>query len=82
MFSGLIPTTEAISWESHLMGFFAGVFCAVYYRKEPLLGTEGHEELIVSKDKDVGIGNENNTREEIIHYRYTFVPKKDETRTE
>lgn len=30
---GIIPTRSGISWESHLMGAIAGIFCAVYFRK-------------------------------------------------
>lgn len=30
---GVIPTRAGISWESHLMGAIAGVFCAIYFRK-------------------------------------------------
>ncbi|MBL6449995.1 rhomboid family intramembrane serine protease [Fulvivirga sp. 29W222] len=30
--TGMIPENSGISWESHLMGAIAGVFCAVYFR--------------------------------------------------
>lgn len=30
--TGMIPEDTGISWESHLMGAIAGVFCAVYFR--------------------------------------------------
>jgi membrane associated rhomboid family serine protease len=31
-FFGLIPGDSRISWESHVMGAIAGIFCAVYFR--------------------------------------------------
>ena len=30
---GILPVDQTISWESHLFGSVAGLFCAVYYRK-------------------------------------------------
>lgn len=30
---GILPVDQSISWESHLFGSIAGLFCAVYYRK-------------------------------------------------
>lgn len=30
---GILPVDQTISWESHLFGSVAGIFCAVYYRK-------------------------------------------------
>ncbi|MTI38950.1 rhomboid family intramembrane serine protease [Fulvivirga lutimaris] len=35
--AGIIPTSNGISWESHLMGGIAGIFCAVYFRKAKLV---------------------------------------------
>jgi membrane associated rhomboid family serine protease len=31
---GLLPVSQSISWESHLFGSIAGIFAAVYFRKE------------------------------------------------
>lgn len=36
MFYGVIPSDPHISWESHLMGSFTGVFCAFFFRNSPL----------------------------------------------
>lgn len=48
MFYGLIPSDPQISWESHLMGSFTGLFCAFYFRNSPLPGDkplpDSHEE--------------------------------------
>ncbi len=34
MLQGLVPTDDNVSWESHLMGSAAGIFCSLYFRKE------------------------------------------------
>lgn len=31
---GILPVDQSVSWESHLFGSAAGIFAAVYYRKE------------------------------------------------
>ena len=31
---GILPVNQSISWESHLFGSVAGIFAAVYFRKE------------------------------------------------
>jgi hypothetical protein len=36
MLAGILPTSSSISWESHLLGAFAGLFCAFYFRNIPL----------------------------------------------
>ena len=33
LFSGFAPTSENVSWESHILGAIAGIFCAWYFRK-------------------------------------------------
>jgi len=33
-FPGIVPGKEGISWESHLLGAFAGIFLAWWYRKD------------------------------------------------
>ncbi|MEO1054660.1 MAG: rhomboid family intramembrane serine protease [Bacteroidota bacterium] len=56
LFTGIIPTEEHISWESHLMGAIAGIFCAIYFRKEPLSSDEG---LIDFQDEPDILGSPN-----------------------
>lgn len=34
MFLGVLPNQEGISWESHLMGAFIGLFASFYYKEE------------------------------------------------
>lgn len=36
MIWGVLPSDPKISWESHLLGMFAGILLAIYYRKEKL----------------------------------------------
>lgn len=31
-FSGMLPSQPGVSWESHLMGAIAGIFCAIYFK--------------------------------------------------
>jgi len=33
IFYGIIPGDSDVSWESHLLGVLAGIFCSVYFRK-------------------------------------------------
>lgn len=33
MFAGILPNQEGISWESHLLGAFVGIFTSFYYKK-------------------------------------------------
>lgn len=35
MVQGLVPGHNSVSWESHLLGSMAGIFCSFYFRKEP-----------------------------------------------
>ena len=45
MLQGVVPGTDAtISWESHLLGAAAGVFCAFYFRR-----VRNSDELTISK---------------------------------
>ena len=37
MVQGLVPGDSSISWESHLMGSAAGIFCSFYFRKAPVI---------------------------------------------
>ncbi len=32
LFSGIFPSQPGVSWESHLMGAIAGIFCAIYFK--------------------------------------------------
>lgn len=45
MVQGLVPTQESVSWESHLLGSAAGVFCSFYFRKLPQLPDKKQVEI-------------------------------------
>lgn len=36
IFSGFAPTSDSVSWESHILGAMAGLFCAIYFRNVPI----------------------------------------------
>jgi len=57
MIYGLFPGDEQVSWESHLMGTLAGVFCAFYFRKQPIHTSKGHKFLSWEKE-EVHTGDE------------------------
>ncbi len=61
-FFGLIPGDARVSWESHLMGAIAGIFCAVYFRNAiPLPAPAFSEESVNDAPPEVT-------------YKYHFTP--------
>lgn len=55
MLQGLLPNTsqQNISWESHLLGSVAGVFCSFYFRtsgNDPLLPNSNAQHLVTTPD--------------------------------
>lgn len=36
LFAGVFPSQPGVSWESHLMGAVAGIFCAIYFKSSKL----------------------------------------------
>lgn len=55
---GIFPIEQGISWESHLLGGIAGIFCAVLYRNEdrppkPLILIEDQETDLPYSDYEV-----------------------------
>lgn len=48
MFWGLFPIKEGISWESHLMGFIAGITLSIYYKDIRMYGHPSKEQVIYS----------------------------------
>lgn len=49
MLQGVVPTSENISWESHLLGSAAGMLCSFYFRKT---GNADPEKDIQNEDED------------------------------
>ncbi len=81
---GILPVDQTISWESHLFGSVAGIFCAIYFRKlgpqRPKVQWEIDEELEDLNDsEDEGMedmSEEDKNNEEII-IKYDYIDKKD-----
>lgn len=67
--TGLMPTDEAISWESHLMGAIAGVFCAIYFKGFKIDTQEDHEMEMEESENDKG--ND-------IVYNYIYIEEEKE----
>ncbi len=61
--AGMVPEKSHISWESHLMGAIAGIFCAVYFKSYKLAHT--HETVIQEEEQGE------------VTYRYTYTTKKE-----
>lgn len=72
LFSGIFPSQPGVSWESHLMGAVAGVFCAIYFKStklseaEPLEETEDNLEYVKE------------TEEFIYHFKSTELKDSDD----
>ena len=49
MVYGLLPTNTEVSWESHLLGAVAGLFCAIYFRSQKQKEVE-HVKLEASEE--------------------------------
>lgn len=70
-FFGMIPGDGRVSWESHLMGAIAGIFCAVYFRNAlpipaPMYPEEEEEQEKPGMD---------------VRYHYTPGPAENNTHT-
>jgi membrane associated rhomboid family serine protease len=78
---GILPIDQSISWESHLFGSVAGIFCAVYYRKlgpqRPKAQWEIDEELeLLNQSSEFHDDVRPVLPEENIIINYDFIPKK------
>ncbi|MEM6523540.1 MAG: rhomboid family intramembrane serine protease [Bacteroidota bacterium] len=64
IFTGVLPGDPGVSWESHLLGAIAGLFCAVLYRKSHMyhmVGSEIEQQTMENKTD--------------IDYNYDYVDK-------
>ncbi|MDX1630003.1 MAG: rhomboid family intramembrane serine protease [Fulvivirga sp.] len=59
--TGVLPSGPMISWESHLMGAIAGVFCAIYFK--------GSRVSRIFDDKDKSL-NDTPLTEDVYVYQY------------
>lgn len=81
MLAGLFPTNSSISWESHLLGAFAGVFCAFYFRNIPLYDQEqqiGDHTVVVNEHAPMyDIVNFTNPATQDNYFTYYFKPNEE-----
>lgn len=86
MLAGMLPTSSAISWESHLLGGFAGIFCAFYYRNFPLNDVlEVQEEIPITAESPslmYDIVNFTNSSNEATRFSYQYTIHEKEPSTE
>ena len=61
MIYGIVPGNLEVSWESHLLGFLSGLFCAVYFRSSKSV-----------KDETQLLDDENKERSFITRNYFTF----------
>ncbi len=74
--TGIFPTSEGISWESHFMGALAGLFCAIYFRKVPLAVKRAGPEFT----QDISVDIEESSEDlPIYHYEYKSMEDKKST---
>ncbi|MDQ3392699.1 MAG: rhomboid family intramembrane serine protease [Bacteroidota bacterium] len=80
MLAGLFPTNSSVSWESHLLGAFAGVFCAFYFRNIPLYDKDLAEveeiEAVVDNAPMYDISNFTNSPVQATTFMYYFKSKE------
>ncbi len=87
MLAGILPTSSSISWESHLLGAFAGLFCAFYFRNIPLYDqkeskrseneeTEALGERLDYSPKMYDMIHYTNTYHQDTSYTYKYIPLK------
>ena len=86
-FMGMVPGDARVSWESHLMGAVAGLFCAFYFRNVDV----GLSRLNGPVDQDLIIDSEGSGNDETLYsyhykadtpdkevYYISFTPDEDE----
>ncbi|UII25232.1 rhomboid family intramembrane serine protease [Fulvivirga maritima] len=74
-FTGVIPGDQAVSWESHLMGAIAGVFCAIYFRKYGKAKRAIQDEPVANYSTYIY----HYTKAELDNEAEALAPKKDST---
>jgi membrane associated rhomboid family serine protease len=77
---GILPVDQSISWESHLFGSVAGIFCAIYYRhlgpQRQKAQWEIDEELEKTNEETMDTTDESHLNaSEDINIRYDYKPK-------
>ena len=62
--AGVFPGSQHVSWESHLMGAVAGIFCAIYFKNYKLPMLEHKEEP------------DTTTTSKVPEFRYFYKPRE------
>ena len=77
MFTGLMPTDARISYEAHIMGAVAGIFCAIVFRKSKVhLFEDGIDDFLSSMTKDKTVSH---TGREEFSYKIEYRNKEDKS---
>lgn len=77
MIYGIFPTNDNISWESHLLGSLAGVFCAFYFRSVQTFDSrKGNLLPEHMNEKELEHTLNSDLSDKAISFQYDFVPSK------
>ena len=73
MFSGLMPIDNKISWESHILGLIAGIFCAIYFNNEHITfsADEQIDNELQENSEVIDIAADNSLKGTTFTYHYT-----------
>ena len=83
---GILPVDQSISWESHLFGSIAGIFCAYYYRADgpqrPKSQWEIDEEMGIEIPEETHLDDSANEDPKSTltndNFQYNFIEKNQE----
>ena len=77
---GILPIDQAVSWESHLFGSIAGIFCAIYYRK---MGPQREKTQWELEEEQEAVNDDLHAGDSAdVNITYHFVEKKNESSEE
>ena len=78
MIYGIFPTNDNISWESHLLGSLAGIFCAFYFRSVQTFDTNREGDLLLEdmNEKELKHALNSDLSDKAISFQYDFIPSK------
>jgi hypothetical protein len=65
-----LPVDQTVSWESHLFGSAAGVFAAIYFRKQGPQREKYTWEIEEEQEAVAGNETDNSNEQIIIHYDF------------
>lgn len=82
MIYGIVPADNGISWESHLLGSLAGIFCAFYFRKSGHIATATNTTELEEEENNILPDpgsmeklqkSTDNTANKPLKFSYTFI---------